>query len=44
MELTDTEAQLVKYLYDAYESGRINAEEALISLEQLINGDTEEDN
>ena len=37
MELTDREAQQIKWIYDAYEGGRINAEEALGKLEQLIN-------
>lgn len=37
MELTDREAQQIKWIYDAYEGGRINADEALAKLELLIN-------
>jgi uncharacterized membrane protein YjjP (DUF1212 family) len=39
MELTDREASQVQWIYDAFYGGRINADEALEKLEQLINGD-----
>ena len=42
MELTDTEARLVKRIYDKYYAELITADDALVYLEQLINGDTEE--
>jgi hypothetical protein len=39
MELTNKEADQIKWVYDAFYGGRINANEALEKLEQLINGD-----
>lgn len=39
MELTEREANQIKWIYDAYYGGRINADEALAKLEQLINAD-----
>lgn len=39
MELTEREARVVKYVYDAYYGGRINADEALAKLEELFNAD-----
>jgi hypothetical protein len=37
MELTDREADQIKWIYDAFYGGRINADEALAKLEELIN-------
>ena len=42
MELTDQQADQIKWIYDAYYGGRLNADDALANLEQLINN--EEDN
>jgi hypothetical protein len=39
MELTNREVEQIKWIYDAFYGGRINADEALNKLEQLINGD-----
>lgn len=39
MELTDREASQIKFIFDAFYGGRINADEALQKLELLINGD-----
>ncbi len=44
MELSDTEAKAVKAIYSDFHAGATDAEEALHALEQLINGDSEEDN
>lgn len=44
MELTPLEAKAVKAIYSDFHAGATNAEEALHALEQVINGDSEEDN
>lgn len=44
MELSDKEATAVKAIYSDYHAGIANADETLHALEQLINGDSEEDN
>jgi hypothetical protein len=41
MELTEREQDQIKWIYDAYYGGRINADEALNKLELLLNDQAE---
>ena len=43
MELTPQEEQLIKSIYSMYDMGSMSADEALWQLEQLINGNEEND-